>query len=120
MHSVMPENEGMNEGRAENFLHRTDGSSVSNAPVNDRVVSLTAPGSVAAEQYRSLYYRLERLREQRPMRLVAFTSARANPDRRILLIDADLRGGQVAELLAFRARPGLSELLQGDAELREE
>ena len=105
--------------------------------MNDRVVSLTAPGSVAAEQYRSLYYRLERLREQRPMRLVAFTSAlagegktvtavnlaltsaRANPDRRILLIDADLRGGQVAEMLAFRARPGLSELLQGDAELRE-
>ena len=70
----MPENEGTNEGRAENFLHRADGSSVSNAPVNDRVVSLTAPGSVAAEQYRSLYYRLERLREQRPMRLVAFAS----------------------------------------------
>jgi len=110
MHSVMPENEGTNEERAESFLHRTDGSSVSHAPVNDRVVSLTAPGSVAAEQYRSLYYRLERLREQRPMRLVALTSAlagegktvtavnlaltsaRANPDRRILLIDADLRG----------------------------
>jgi len=129
----MPENEGTNEERAETFLRRTDTSSVSHAPVNDRVVSLTAPGSVAAEQYRSLYYRLERLREQRPMRLVALTSAlagegktvtavnlaltsaRANPDRRILLIDADLRGGQVAELLAFRARPGLSELLQGDA-----
>ncbi|HZJ54747.1 MAG TPA: CpsD/CapB family tyrosine-protein kinase, partial [Myxococcaceae bacterium] len=133
----MPENETTNEGRAANFIHRSDGSSVTPAPVNDRVVSLTAPGSVAAEQYRSLYYRLERLRTQRPMRLVAFTSAlagegktvtavnlaltsaRANPDRRILLIDADLRGGQVAELLAFRARPGLSELLQGDAELRE-
>ena len=133
----MPENETTEERRTENFLHRSDGSSVSQAPVNDRVVSLTAPGSVAAEQYRSLYYRLERLREQRPMRLVAFTSAlagegktvtavnlaltsaRANPDRRILLIDADLRGGQVGEMLAFRARPGLSELLQGDAELRE-
>ncbi len=133
----MPENEGMDEGRAENFLRRADGSSVSQAPVNDRVVSLTAPGSVAAEQYRSLYYRLERLREQRPLRVVAFTSAlagegktvtavnlaltsaRANPDRRILLVDADLRGGQVAEMLAFRARPGLAELLQGDAELRE-
>ena len=64
----MPENETTQERRTENFLHRADGSSVSQAPVNDRVVSLTAPGSVAAEQYRSLYYRLERLREQRPMR----------------------------------------------------
>src|SRR5215813_4708473 len=136
MPSVMPENDSLDERRAENFLHRTE-SSVSQAPVNERVVSLTAPASIAAEQYRSLYYRLERLREQRPMRLVAFTSAlsgegktvtavnlaltsaRANPDRRILLIDADLRRGQVAELLAFRARPGLSELLVGDAELRE-
>ena len=46
----MPENETMTA----NFLHRADGSSVSPAPVNDRVVSLTAPGSVAAEQYRSV------------------------------------------------------------------
>ena len=123
--------------RTENFLHRSDGSSVTSPPVDARVVSLTAPGSVAAEQYRSLYYRLERLREQRPMKLVAFTSAtsgegktvtavnlaltsaRANPDRRILLVDADLRRGRVAEVLGFRARPGLSELLSGDAELRE-
>src|SRR5262249_45009371 len=133
----MPEDDSIDERRAENFLHRTDGGSLSQAPVNHRVVSLTAPASVAAEQYRSLYYRLERLREQRPMRLVAFTpalsgegktvtavnlaltSARANPARRILLIDADLRRGQVAELLSFRARPGLSELLVGDADLRE-
>jgi len=32
MHSVMPENEATNEGRAENFLHRTDGGSVSQGP----------------------------------------------------------------------------------------
>ena len=88
---------------------------------------------MAAEQYRTLYYRLERLRELRPMRVVAFTSAmpgegktvtavnlaltaaRATPDRRILLIDADLRRSQVAELLGFSAQPGLAELLSGDA-----
>jgi capsular exopolysaccharide synthesis family protein len=124
-------------GRAENFLHRTDESALHPPPVNSRVVSLTAPASVAAEQYRTLYYRLEHHRERRPMKLVAFTSAisgegktvtavnlaltsaRANPDRRILLVDADLRRGQVAELLGFRARPGLSELLLGEADLRE-
>jgi len=134
----MPENDSsLEEERTENFLRRTDGTAVNPSPVNGRVVSLTAPGSIAAEQYRSLYYRLERLREGRPMRLLAFTSAlsgegktvtavnvaltsaRANPDRRILLVDADLRRGQIAELLGFRARPGLSELLLGEAELRE-
>jgi protein-tyrosine kinase len=124
-------------GRADNFLPRADESVLQPPPVNARVVSLTAPASVAAEQYRSLYYRLEHHRERRPMKLVAFTSAvsgegktvtavnlaltsaRANPDRRILLIDADLRRGQVAEVLGFRARPGLSELLEEAAELRE-
>ena len=77
------------------------------------MVSLTAPASSAAEQYRSLYYRLERMRELRPLKVVGITSAmpgegktvttvnlalaaaRANPERRILLIDADLRRGQV-------------------------
>ena len=39
----MPENETSDGRRVENFLHRADGSSVSQAPVNDRVVSLTAP-----------------------------------------------------------------------------
>jgi len=37
-------------------------------------VTLTAPASVAAEQYRTLYYRLERLRSLRPMRVTAFPS----------------------------------------------
>ena len=77
----MPDND-TDARRAENFLRRADGSALSQAPVNDRVVFLTAPGSVAAEQYRSLYYRLERLREQRPMRLVAFTSALSGHERR--------------------------------------
>jgi capsular exopolysaccharide synthesis family protein len=122
--------------RAENFLPRVDERSSTNE-VDKRVVSLTAPASSAAEQYRTLYYRLERLREMRPMKVVAFTSAlpgegktltavnlaltsaRANPDRRILLVDADLRRSQVGDYLGIRGKPGLTELLSGECEVRE-
>ncbi|MGA9522819.1 MAG: CpsD/CapB family tyrosine-protein kinase [Myxococcaceae bacterium] len=121
--------------RAGNFLPRVDEGERNE--VDRRVVSLTAPGSSAAEQYRTLYYRLERLRDLRPMRVMALTSAmpgegktmtavnlaltaaRATPDRRILLIDADLRRSQVASVLGFKSKPGLSELLTGECELAE-
>jgi capsular exopolysaccharide synthesis family protein len=121
--------------RAGNFLPRAEEGALRPAYVDRRLVTLTAPASTAAEVYRTLYYRLERLREARPMKVLgitsampaegktittvnlALTSARANLDRRVLLIDADLRRSQVAESLGIRSRPGLSELLSGDAEL---
>lgn len=123
--------------RAGNFLPRVDESSGNPNAVDRRVVSLTAPASAAAEQYRSLYYRLERMREARPMKVIALTSAmagegktvtavnlalaaaRANSDRRILLIDADLRRSNVAEVLGIRSKGGLAELLAGDCEVRD-
>lgn len=121
--------------KAGNFLPRVEEASEARNEVDRRVVSLTAPASGAAEQYRTLYYRLERMRELRPMKVVALTSsmpgegktvttvnlaltaARAAPERRILLIDADLRRSNVAHVLGFKSRPGLSELLQGDCQL---
>ncbi|RKH37108.1 CpsD/CapB family tyrosine-protein kinase [Corallococcus sicarius] len=123
--------------RAGNFLPRVDESAASSNAVDRRVVTLTAPASAAAEQYRTLYYRLERMREQRPMKVVALTSAmpgegktvtsvnlalaaaRANPERRILLVDADLRRGQVAPTLGMRNKLGLSELLAGECDVRD-
>jgi protein-tyrosine kinase len=123
--------------RAGNFLPRVDESAGSPNAVDRRVVTLTAPASVAAEQYRTLYYRLERMREVKPMKVVAFTSAmpgegktvtavnlalaaaRANSERRILLIDADLRRSQVAQVLGIRNKTGLAELLAGACEVRE-
>src|SRR5512140_82903 len=111
--------------RAGNFLPRVDEEEVSRSnEVDRRVVTLTAPASAAAEQYRTLYYRLERMRELRPMKVISFTSAlpgegktltavnvaltsaRANPDRRILLVDADLRCSQVGATLGLVAKPG--------------
>ncbi|CAM4018101.1 MULTISPECIES: CpsD/CapB family tyrosine-protein kinase [Corallococcus] len=123
--------------RAGNFLPRVDESAASSNAVDRRVVTLTAPASAAAEQYRTLYYRLERMREQRPMKVVALTSAmpgegktvtsvnlalaaaRANPERRILLVDADLRRGQVAPTLGMRNKQGLAELLAGECDVRD-
>jgi len=123
--------------RAGNFLPRVDESAGNPNAVDRRVVTLTAPASVAAEQYRTLYYRLERMREVKPMKVVAFTSAmpgegktvtavnlalaaaRANPERRILLIDADLRRSQVAQVLGIRGKQGLAELLAGECEVRD-
>ncbi|RKG81334.1 polysaccharide biosynthesis tyrosine autokinase [Corallococcus exercitus] len=123
--------------RAGNFLPRVDESTASSNAVDRRVVTLTAPASAAAEQYRTLYYRLERMREQRPMKVVALTSAmpgegktvtsvnlalaaaRANPERRILLVDADLRRGQVAPTLGMRNKQGLAELLAGECDVRD-
>lgn len=123
--------------RAGNFLPRVDESAGNPNAVDRRVVSLTAPASAAAEQYRSLYYRLERLREAKPMKVIALTSAmpgegktvtavnlalaaaRANPERRILLIDADLRRSQVGTVLGIRGKMGLAELLAGECEVRD-
>jgi protein-tyrosine kinase len=123
--------------RAGNFLPRVDESAGNPNAVDRRVVTLTAPASVAAEQYRTLYYRLERLREVKPMKVVAFTSAmpgegktvtavnlalaaaRANSERRILLIDADLRRSQVAQVLGIRNKTGLAELLAGECDVRD-
>ena len=68
-----------NMERAGNFLSRADSESgVGTQQVDNRVVSLTAPASNVAEQYRSLYYRLERMRALRPMKVIAFASAVAN------------------------------------------
>jgi capsular exopolysaccharide synthesis family protein len=123
--------------RAENFLPRVDENALNPQQVDARVVTLTAPASTAAEQYRTLYFRLERLRAMRPMKIMAITSAvpgegktitavnlalasaRASPDRRILLIDADLRRSHVADCLGIRSKPGLLELLNGDAQTKE-
>jgi len=123
--------------RAGNFLPRVDESALRPQEVDRRVVSLTAPASVAAEQYRTLYYRLERMREMRPMKIIAvasarpgegktlttvnlaLTAARANGERRIVLVDADLRRGQAATLLGVKSKPGLAELLAGEGEVRQ-
>lgn len=120
--------------RAANFLPRAEAEAFGRNEVDGRVVSLTAPSSQAAEQYRTLYYRIEQRRRKGPLQVVGVTSAvrgegktvtavnlatvsaQSSRDRRVVLVDADLRRGQIAAALGLKKKPGLAELLAGECE----
>lgn len=89
--------------------------------------------SLAAEQFRTLRSRLERLREKQPCRRLLVTSALAaegktlvasnlahaivcQNNRSALLIDADLRSSNLHKPLGAPLSPGLSEFLRGEAD----
>lgn len=98
-----------------------------------RLVVLAAPESAAAEQYRVLFQRLLRLAARRPARVVAVTSAgrgegrtvtaanlaltAAQEGRSTVLVEADLRRPSIAALFGLAPRAGLSDVLDGTAEL---
>jgi len=86
-----------------------------------------------AEQFRTLRSRLYQLRSNQPLRTLLVTSsipgegktfvttnlAQAivrQPDRRALIIDADLRCARVHTLLGAPAAPGLTDYLRGEAD----
>jgi protein-tyrosine kinase len=90
-------------------------------------------GPHAAEQFRTLRSRLYQIRDTRPLQRVMVTSGLAaegktfvtynlaqafarQPDRRVLLIDADLRRSQMHLLLGAPSGPGLSDYLAGNAD----
>src|SRR5579862_6887455 len=87
----------------------------------------------AAEQFRTLRSRLYQMRNNLPLRIVLVTSpvpgdgktfvttnlAHAivrQPDRRVLIIDGDLRASRLHIPLGAPKGPGLSDYLQGDAD----
>lgn len=96
--------------------------------VERRLVSLTAPASFEADQYRALRTRLESSREGQQLRVVAVTSAVVGDgktttsinlagalaqgrDSRVLLVDADLRRPSVGRQLGIDGSrtPGLAD-----------
>ena len=102
-------------------------------PTFDRhLVSLTAPASFAAEQYQGLRLTIERLARTRDVRVIAISSPAAadgktvtainlaaalarGSDRRVLLIDADLRRPAIARQLGLAdATVGLADGLSDD------
>lgn len=91
-----------------------------NPRVDDNLVSLTAPESLAAEQYLGLRLKIERLRQTRDVRVIAITSPGAGDGKtvtsiniaaalsrgssdRVLLVDADLRSPSIERSLGLDA-----------------
>ena len=100
---------------------------------NAHLVSLLAPESFEAEQYRALRHRVESMQRGRDLKVIAVSSAAAgegktttainlagalaqSAESRVLLLDADLRLPSVAEQIGLREpAPGLGDLLQDPA-----
>jgi capsular exopolysaccharide synthesis family protein len=88
---------------------------------------------VGAERFRTLRSRLYQIASTRPLKRVVVTSSIPaegktyvasnlaqsivrQPDRKVLLIDADLRASRMHEVLGAPRMPGLSDYLRGDAD----
>jgi capsular exopolysaccharide synthesis family protein len=99
--------------------------------IAEQLVSLVAPASVAADQYRSLRHSVESLRKDSGFQAIAVTSASPGDgktvttlnlagalaqaqDARVLVIDSDLRKPSVAAYLGLDGlrSPGLSDALR--------
>src|SRR5207245_6168862 len=98
--------------------------------IEEHLVSLLAPTSFEAEQYRALRHLIEQLHKSTDLSVVAVSSpggadgktttainlagalAQA-PDARVLLVDADLRGAALATYLGLgeRTGPGLVDAI---------
>lgn len=100
---------------------------------NTNIFSGTDVNAHGAEQFRTMRSRLYQLRGTQPLRTLLITSAvpaegktfvAANlaqaivrqPDRRALLIDADLRIPRLHTMLGAPSSPGLTDYLRGEAD----
>jgi protein-tyrosine kinase len=104
------------------------------AVLHPLLVAAVDPLSPAAEHYRSLRSRIAQLERDQPVRVIQVTSPGKGDgktvttlnlaltmaqefQRRVLVIDADLRHPRVHELLGLEAGPGLADVLTGHASL---
>lgn len=96
--------------------------------IDDHLVSLLEPTSLAAEQYRTIRLQIENLRRERGVRLVAISSPgrsdgktttainvagalAQSPDARVALVEVDVRHPGVARCLGLSGGRGLSTYL---------
>jgi capsular exopolysaccharide synthesis family protein len=97
--------------------------------IDPRLVTLTQPASLEAEQYQTLRLNLQRLKSARNIKMIAMTSPTSGDgktltainlagalargsDTRVLLIEADLRRPTMASQLGLAGRfPGLADVV---------
>jgi capsular exopolysaccharide synthesis family protein len=104
-------------------------------PPNTKLVSVTEKDSLAAEKFRFLAVRLRQLQQNRNLKKLLITSTipeegkttvSANlactlarrKQQKTLLLEGDLRRPTLARHLGMGRAPGLSEYLQGEADVR--
>jgi len=109
-------------------------SSNAAAEANKRRISLLEPDSFIAEQFRMLRSRIDSMAAEAPIKTIAITSANAGEgksnvsinlavvtamsvDRRVLLIDCDMRRPTICRSLGLDAQNGLAEVLMGRCNL---
>jgi len=102
--------------------------------VSPQMVTLHNPQSLPAEHYRLLRTRILFMTQKRPVQVLLFSSAMAGEgktttscnmaismanelDKKIVLVDCDLRQSAVARYLALNDKKGLHEYLQDHASL---
>jgi capsular exopolysaccharide synthesis family protein len=102
--------------------------------VAEQLVSLVAPSSVEADQYRALRHTIERMHRDAKLQVIAVTSPGAgegktvttlnlasslaqSPDTRVLVIDADLHRPSVGFYLGIDSDgvPGLADVIRNDS-----
>jgi len=113
-----------------------DGVATSTARLDPVLVAGLAPKSLAAEQYRQLRTRLAHFEGASNLRTVLVTSPQKGEgksvtsanlaltmaqelQRRVILVDADLRKPSLQSLFGLAGGPGLTEYLSGAAELKD-
>ena len=101
--------------------------------LNKRRIAMLHPDSFVAEQFRTLRARIDALASGKPIRSIAVTSAlpgegktlcsinlalvtSMSVDRRVLLVDCDLRAPRVHQVLGLHVDAGLAEVLSGTAQ----
>jgi capsular exopolysaccharide synthesis family protein len=104
------------------------------ARLDRRLVTATAPQSLAAEQYRLLRTRVRRAENGRSVRSILVTSPSKGDGKsltaanlalamsqeshqRVLLVDADFRRPSIGRLFGLSESPGLADVLLGAADL---
>jgi len=104
--------------------------------LNPLLIAGLAPKSLSAEQYRALRTRLAQVEGTTALRTIMITSPQKGEgksvtsanlaltmaqelQRRVVLVEADLRKPSLQRLLGLPAGPGLADLLVGAAELKD-